>query len=571
MRFMSLIAIAGISTPVVAQLFTPIDDFESYVDDAALRSAWSLNGGGAPLPIFVDSLFPSGGTNAMRMEYDNGVDPFFAAVERSLDGGPIDGRSFWKLRWSQARADLSSNDEVLLRGVASDGTQLLFEFLQSIGDVSTMYELGEVNLTESGRYLNDLDRVDIFVRGAADGFGSGTLFFDDFELVDLPPVDVVIDDFESYADSAALQAAWPGTSIPGGGGASNTATSLIDVGTTDGQALRVDYNNGADPFFSQTAIDFGTPQDFSIYDTITVHYQPYFDGPPFANSLEDIEIKLESSTFSTIVAVSANQGTQAVFFEDSPLVLDLTEVAGAELQDVQRIALSIVFDADTGGSFSFGQGTVLFDNITASLSMDDPLDIDDNGTVDNNDILTLLALTPLQVIEDFDGFVNTTALVAATSAGVNTVVTLSADGGSGGTQAMEIEASNNVDPFFSSVTLDVTDTSLEGVDTVFIRPSFIGGSGEILSIDLLDEFGGVIQTADLGSTQALGGQLVPIDTGFTNETFFSVRFGFSGSDFGVTTIRVDDIRSGDSQSDFNGDGVSDFFDLLDYLAAFDAW
>ena len=135
---------------------------------------------------------------------------------------------------------------------------------------------------------------------------------------------------------------------------------------------------------------------------------------------------------------------------------------------------------------------------------------------------------------------------------------------------MEIEASNNADPFFSSVTLDVTDTSLDGVDTVFIRPSFVGGSGEMLNVDLLDEFGGVIQTADLGSTQALGGQLVPIDTSFTNATVYSVRFGFGGSDFGVTTIRVDDILSGDPRSDFNGDGVSDFFDLVDYLAAFDA-
>jgi len=298
-----------------------------------------------------------------------------------------------------------------------------------------------------------------------------------------------------------------------------------------------------------------------------VYYQPFFDGPPFANSLENVEIKLEDAAFQNIASITADQGSQAPFFEWTPLVLDLSAVPDAELQSVQRIALSIT-------PIDFGAGTVLFDDITASLSDESPLDLNGDGSVDSGDIVTLISAAPLERIEDFEGFADTAELAAAiTDATPNATIELDPMAGVDNSAALVATGENGSDPFFTQFTLDTDDFSLAGVDQVSLAGRFLSGSNEDVRVELLDDVGGTIAEADLGSVQALPTDsfaTLPIVTDFSSATVFSVRFTLDAVDFGTTSVAIDNITSGDPVSDFNGDGAGNIFDLIDYLEEFDA-
>ena len=568
MRGSYLVALALVSPGLLAQPLV-LDNFESYADDAALQSAWSLDGSGGPLPVFLETVQPANGAKSMRMEYDNSASPFFGRVRSSL-GIPMDIRGYWKLRWSWAKAPGSSDDEILVQGTDEANGADAFSLTASTAGILTSYTTGEINLTASGgRYLTALSELTVVARGGND-YSSGTVFFDDFEFVELPPVDAVIEDFESYANNTALTDAWP---VRSSGSDGDNATAELITRPDMGQALRLDYNTGAEPYFSQTAIEFETAQDFSGYGSVTVWYQPYFDSAPFANSLEDVEIKLENSNGETIAGIVANQGTQAPFFEYTPLVLDLSGVSPAALSDVRRIALSIKPDDDTGGMYSYGHGTVIFDSITAAIGTNSYLDLNADGSVDNDDILTLFAAPALEPVENFDAFDDDAALNAAIIASTaNATATLTE--GVGGTKAIAFSGNNGADPFYTQITLDTADFSLDGVDVVTFAVAFAGGSNETFQVALLDELGGVIADADLGSTHTLPTgtpQRVQIATDFTDATVASIRFTLVASDFGNTGVVIDNIARGTSTlSDFNNDAVSDIFDIIDYTREFDA-
>jgi len=70
---------------------------------------------------------------------------------------------------------------------------------------------------------------------------------------------LVVDDFESYADSAAIAAAWP-HNIPG------YDYIFLETGTIHqgAKAMKFTYQNGADPFVTEATRTFGTAQDWTI-------------------------------------------------------------------------------------------------------------------------------------------------------------------------------------------------------------------------------------------------------------------------------------------------------------------
>jgi hypothetical protein len=62
----------------------PVDDFESYANDAAIESAWVHNIGGAYHYVFLDTGTVSQGAKSMRFEYQNQYDPFLTAATRTF-------------------------------------------------------------------------------------------------------------------------------------------------------------------------------------------------------------------------------------------------------------------------------------------------------------------------------------------------------------------------------------------------------------------------------------------------------------------------------------------------------
>jgi hypothetical protein len=62
----------------------PVDDFESYANDAAIESAWVHNIGGAYHYVFVETGTVSQGAKSMRLEYQNQYDPFLTEATRTF-------------------------------------------------------------------------------------------------------------------------------------------------------------------------------------------------------------------------------------------------------------------------------------------------------------------------------------------------------------------------------------------------------------------------------------------------------------------------------------------------------
>ena len=138
-------------------------------------------------------------------------------------------------------------------------------------------------------------------------------------------------------------------------------------------------------------------------------------------------------------------------------------------------------------------------------------------------------------LEDFSGYADGNALNAAISnATANATVTLV-----GG--AMVLEGKNGADPFFTQVTLDVTDTSLDGIDSFTAEVSYVSGSRENLKIELLDAGGSVLATLNpVLALQNFSGTVM-IDVSSITGTLSSVRFTYEAVDFGTISASFDDL------------------------------
>ncbi|MEM9083277.1 MAG: hypothetical protein AAGB34_06745 [Planctomycetota bacterium] len=152
-----------------------------------------------------------------------------------------------------------------------------------------------------------------------------------------------------------------------------------------------------------------------------------------------------------------------------------------------------------------------------------------------------------RIIEDFEGYTDTADLnTAVFGVQPNTTVTLDMIAGVGDSAGLIFEGANGSDPFFSQFSLDTNNISLDGIDSVNFSARFVGGSGENLITELIDEFGGVVSRAEFGRTQLLPTDSfseLSVDTSFTSQAFHSIRFSFGGIDFGTTAVVIDNISA----------------------------
>ena len=162
-------------------------------------------------------------------------------------------------------------------------------------------------------------------------------------------------------------------------------------------------------------------------------------------------------------------------------------------------------------------------------------------------IVVFAGVGSANVIEDFEGFVDTADLNGSiTGTTANASASLDSTGGVGGSKGMVFQGNNGVNPFFSVVNLDIPDVSLDGVESIVFSARFLGGSNELLELQLVDEFGGVLIAQQFAGTQSIptsSFQDFSIDTSGLSAGFSVLRFAYSARDFGTTSVVIDDVRA----------------------------
>jgi len=313
----------------------------------------------------------------------------------------------------------------------------------------------------------------------------------------------IIQNFEGFADSAALNAA---ITYP-------TANTTITLGTNDGvngsKALIFQGNNGASPWYSSFTLPVTS---FSLAGVQSVTVATKF----ISGSTENLIIQLIDS-YGNIIdqgpAILTGSIPRTSFTDYTITITNRSSlIAGI------RIAY---------GAVNYGTTIVAFDNIS---------------------VLMLATNT----IQDFEGFADSAALNAAIIYPVNSTVTLGITNGVNGSKALIFQGTNAIDPWYSVIHLPVSTFSLTNVQSVTVAVEFISGSGENLVIQLLDSYYGIIDTGPAISTHSISNAsfmtyTIPITN--SSASIASIRFAYQAVDYGITMCAFDNISLLTNQPD----------------------
>lgn len=166
------------------------------------------------------------------------------------------------------------------------------------------------------------------------------------------PSFIALDDFESYADTTALQAVWSG--------ASSLSTTLANDGA---KSMTVDYNNSSSSFYSEAVRSYaGTPIDLTQAGVQAIHV--WFHGVE-TNTADKVYVRLTDTldANATVIYDDANDIIQPIWQTTSwnQFAIDLTDFSGVDLTNIKEIALGV------GTGSAGGIGTVYFDDLRIYL------------------------------------------------------------------------------------------------------------------------------------------------------------------------------------------------------------
>jgi hypothetical protein len=185
------------------------------------------------------------------------------------------------------------------------------------------------------------------------------------------PQSQVIEDFESYSDSASLTAKWVPT-------ANVTLTLDASEFHSGGKSMKYQYNNANSPWYSRAlhwVVGNGIGVDWSAYDTLTVWFK-------CTVAKEPLQVNIVNKYGTNVLNVP--YGTPSVGGW-TRWDIDLTPIAASEKTQIGRV--DIFFTANY-----YGAGTAYFDDISVSnsgaLVCSQPIegDVDGNCVVDFSDI-----------------------------------------------------------------------------------------------------------------------------------------------------------------------------------------
>lgn len=153
----------------------------------------------------------------------------------------------------------------------------------------------------------------------------------------------VVDDFESYADSTALRAAWVAVAP------FMSANETLDTTGITGKSLSIAYDVSAGD--NAVELTFGADQDFTLRTTVRVIYKV-----ESGSNSEDVFLELRDSMDNVLVSDTAPDGTNA-----GQVAWEVNLVPFNNLAAVRKIRVGIADGGDNSGT-----GTVLFDDISVS-------------------------------------------------------------------------------------------------------------------------------------------------------------------------------------------------------------
>jgi hypothetical protein len=160
----------------------------------------------------------------------------------------------------------------------------------------------------------------------------------------------LVDDFEKYADSAAMLASWSG----GGTGA---VLSLVTTGGHDKpRTMKFDYNNSSAPLYSEAQIA-DIDSNWAVAGVLAIDI--WYKGAA-GNAAEPMYAAIEDNN-SNLVAIVVNDDALAVQATDWQVWrIKLTDFAPVNLANIKNFYLG--FGSRTNPA-SGGSGTVYFDDI----------------------------------------------------------------------------------------------------------------------------------------------------------------------------------------------------------------
>jgi hypothetical protein len=168
-----------------------------------------------------------------------------------------------------------------------------------------------------------------------------------------PVPNVLIDDFESYADSAGLLATWNDGSVNGTGSSSALETTITHGGA---QAMKVDYDNANPPFYSEVRRTYPVPQNWTIGGVKQLGL--WFRGQA-GNAVEPMYVTLGDSAnnYTSVYPQDPNVVTNGYW---QFWCIDLGDFTGLNLTAVKKVYIGLGNKHAPGPN---GSGTVYFDDI----------------------------------------------------------------------------------------------------------------------------------------------------------------------------------------------------------------
>ncbi|MBN2211750.1 MAG: dockerin type I repeat-containing protein [Sedimentisphaerales bacterium] len=372
-----------------AQSFAlPLEDFESYTDTAALQAQWPI------LPATQTTVSTSlstsvfhAGAKSMRYNYDCSVEPYYSRVfhvfPSDQDWSAYNILSFWL----KGESSLTNSSEYVIISLY----KLVGEVYNDPNDLELIGTTSLAGITQDPSWKHQQANIQVgygdrsAVRAisigldphALYGYGDGVLWFDDLEVTSasLEP----LEDFESYADTTELLDF--GTNDGNGGGwSSGTSTAVLSLSTTEVyeglQAMRFDYNNGADPYYAKAmkwlAWSSGDGFDMRPYDILSISFK-------CTDASDYLQAVLVDGDGINQAVIQYNGTTPLPVGDWVKWQIDLSTIPNEDKWMVGRVDLVM--------KGYYGSGTVYFDDIHLNVCvLDIPGDVDGNCRVNQQDL-----------------------------------------------------------------------------------------------------------------------------------------------------------------------------------------
>jgi hypothetical protein len=176
-----------------------------------------------------------------------------------------------------------------------------------------------------------------------------------------------VEDFESYANTGALEASWVDTVNTMALDDDPPVLTEFPIQTVDtstfhdgSQSMKLRYNLSADPYENQIQFEFEANQNWLAYDTFSVWVRSE-DGE---TSLEKLTIQLKNEFGETLGGAERNTQIGDAWTE---WTFDISGFSG--LGAVRRISIDVSAVDEANG---FGAGTLYFDEMSVVSAIPEP-------------------------------------------------------------------------------------------------------------------------------------------------------------------------------------------------------